>query len=36
MAGAVSVSATRSLRIRYRTLVNGRKELVDCTRHYDR
>ena len=33
--GVLTAYASRSLRIRFRRLPGGRKELVDCTKHYD-
>jgi mRNA-degrading endonuclease YafQ of YafQ-DinJ toxin-antitoxin module len=35
MTGTLTAYVTRSLRLRYRVLSNGRKELIDCTKHYD-
>ncbi|MFN0145733.1 MAG: hypothetical protein ACKVT1_04425 [Dehalococcoidia bacterium] len=34
-AGLFTAYASRSLRIRFRQLPGGRKELIDCTKHYD-
>ena len=33
--GLVTAYASRSLRVRFRRLPGGRKEVIDCTKHYD-
>lgn len=33
--GLLSAYASRSLRLRFRRMADGRKELVDCRKHHD-
>jgi hypothetical protein len=34
--GVLAAYASRSLRLRFRRLGDGRKEMLDCSKHYDR